>query len=59
VLLGDTPADAAGRDTGVPVIGVATGGSSVEELRQAGAARVLPDLTDADRVVDWVTAVSP
>jgi phosphoglycolate phosphatase-like HAD superfamily hydrolase len=42
VLLGDTPADAAGRDAGVPVIGVATGGSSVEELRQAGAARVLP-----------------
>jgi phosphoglycolate phosphatase-like HAD superfamily hydrolase len=60
VLLGDTPADAtAGRDAGVPVIGVATGGSSAEELHEAGAARVLPDLTDADRVVDWVGAVSP
>jgi hypothetical protein len=41
------------------VIGVATGGSSVEELHEAGAARVLPDLTDADRVVVWVTAGSP
>ncbi|SDN05869.1 Phosphoglycolate phosphatase, HAD superfamily [Actinacidiphila guanduensis] len=49
VLLGDTPA---GRDAGVPVIGVATGGSSAEELHEAGAARVLPDLTDADRVME-------
>jgi phosphoglycolate phosphatase-like HAD superfamily hydrolase len=57
VLLGDTPADvAAGRASGVPVIGVATGRSSATDLEGAGAARVLDDLTDTDQVIEWVTA---
>jgi phosphoglycolate phosphatase-like HAD superfamily hydrolase len=57
VLLGDTPADvAAGRASGIPVIGVATGRSSATDLEGAGAARVLDDLTDTDQVIEWVTA---
>jgi len=47
LLIGDTPRDvAAGLATGVRVIAVASGRSSVEELRSAGAWSVLQDLTD-------------
>jgi phosphoglycolate phosphatase len=47
VLVGDTPKDVeAGLAAGVPVIGVATGKTSAEELRQAGAQYVVADLTD-------------
>jgi phosphoglycolate phosphatase len=45
VLIGDTPNDViAGRATGAPVIGIASGKSSEGELRAAGAAAVLPRL---------------
>jgi phosphoglycolate phosphatase len=44
--VGDHVADmVAARTAGVPGIGVATGPCSPEELRDAGAAHVLPDLT--------------
>jgi phosphoglycolate phosphatase len=52
VLIGDTPSDvAAGRDAGAFVIAVASGGSSMDELRAAEAEVVLPDLTDTDTLV--------
>ncbi|MER6121751.1 haloacid dehalogenase-like hydrolase [Streptomyces sp. NPDC001795] len=57
VLIGDTPADVeGGRETGVRVIAVATGRSSAEELRAAGAHAVIHDLTDTDTLVKLVTA---
>jgi phosphoglycolate phosphatase-like HAD superfamily hydrolase len=59
VLIGDTPADVgAALAVGVPLIAVASGRSSEDELRQAGADRVLPDLTDTEKVAAWVSAAS-
>lgn len=56
VLIGDTPKDVeAGLTAGMRVIGVATGKSSVEELRAAGARAVIPDLGDTNRVVTLIT----
>ncbi len=47
VIVGDSPGDVeAGRIGGARVIGVASGKSSVAELRAAGADRVVSDLTD-------------
>jgi phosphoglycolate phosphatase len=47
-LIGDTPNDIKAATTaGVRAIGVATGKSSVDDLRAAGATAVLADLTDA------------
>lgn len=58
-LIGDTPADVeGGRETGVRVIAVATGRSSAEELRAAGAHAVLDDLTDPHALVKLVSADS-
>jgi phosphoglycolate phosphatase len=52
VLIGDTPLDVeAALATGARAVGVATGRFSVEELTEAGAHAVLPDLTDTDDVV--------
>ncbi|MEU1674408.1 HAD hydrolase-like protein [Streptomyces roseifaciens] len=53
VLVGDTPADVqAGLRQGVRVVAVATGRSSEQELRSAGADAVLPDLTGTQQVVN-------
>ncbi|WP_433246813.1 HAD family hydrolase [Streptosporangium sp. CA-135522] len=47
VLIGDTPADVeAAVQNGVPVVAVATGRSTTDELLEAGATCVLPDLRD-------------
>nr|WP_157468819.1 haloacid dehalogenase-like hydrolase [Frankia sp. QA3] len=47
VVIGDTPHDVKGaQDAGVRVVGVATGASSAEDLRTAGADAVLAGLTD-------------
>jgi phosphoglycolate phosphatase-like HAD superfamily hydrolase len=47
ILIGDTPRDVqAGLDGGAKVVAVATGDSSAEELRLAGAHAVLPSLAD-------------
>ena len=52
VLIGDTPSDvAAAKANGMPVIGVASGRSSIEELRTAGADVAIADLTDLREVV--------
>jgi phosphoglycolate phosphatase len=57
ILIGDTPSDvAAGRDGGAFVIAVASGRSSIDELRAAEAEVVLPDLTDTDGLVRVVRA---
>ncbi|HEY3871866.1 MAG TPA: haloacid dehalogenase-like hydrolase [Actinocrinis sp.] len=47
IVIGDTPHDVKGAlDTGALAVGVATGRSSEDELRAAGARLVLPDLSD-------------
>lgn len=57
VLVGDTPADVEGAQAhGVRVIAVATGKSSEQQLRDAGAEFVLSDLTDTDAFVRLVAA---
>ena len=58
VLIGDTPLDiAAAHAGGAHAIGVATGPFSEQELHDAGAEAVLPDLRDAERVMAAVLAV--
>ncbi|MFG2228362.1 HAD family hydrolase [Streptomyces sp. NPDC048644] len=55
VVIGDTPADVeAARANRVPVIAVASGRSSVQQLRAAGAERVLLDLRDTDLLLRLV-----
>ena len=55
VLIGDTPADVEGGHAhGVHVIAVATGRSSTEALREAGADIVLDDLADTERLLALV-----
>lgn len=52
VLVGDTPADVeAARTAGVRVVGVATGRSSADDLREAGAHVVLADLSGTREVL--------
>ncbi|GAB7043668.1 MULTISPECIES: haloacid dehalogenase-like hydrolase [Catenuloplanes] len=58
ILIGDTPLDvAAAHAAGAAAIAVATGRYTAAELRAAGAAVVLPDLTDTARLVDAVRSV--
>lgn len=53
VIIGDTPNDIiAGRAAGVRVVAVATGKSSEDDLRQAGAELVVPDLRSPERIRD-------
>lgn len=53
VVIGDTPNDvAAGRAAGVRVIAVATGKSSEDDLMQAGAEHVVPDLRNPEQIRD-------
>jgi phosphoglycolate phosphatase len=55
VLIGDTPRDVdAGERGGAHVIAVASGVDSADQLRQAGAAVVLDDLTDTARLVSEI-----
>ncbi|MGV9266902.1 HAD family hydrolase [Kitasatospora sp. NPDC003701] len=57
VLIGDTPRDVhTGRSGGARVVAVATGASSAEVLRKAGADVVLADLRDTAAVVRAVRA---
>ncbi|WP_237774014.1 HAD family hydrolase [Actinosynnema sp. ALI-1.44] len=56
VLIGDTPKDVeAALTAGVRVIGVASGKSSMDELRTAGATQVLADLAEPADVVRAIT----
>lgn len=55
VLIGDTPHDVyAATKAGVGLVAVATGRSTAEELRAAGADEVMPDLNDLDELVRQV-----
>ena len=52
IVIGDTPHDVeCARVAGATCIAVATGGYTVEQLREAGADEVLPDLSDTGRVL--------
>ncbi len=52
IVIGDTPHDIeCARVAGAKSIAVATGGFTVEQLREAGADEVLPDLSDTARVL--------
>ena len=60
VLVGDTPLDvAAALATGARAVAVATGSYAAADLAAAGAHVVLPDLTDAARVLAAVTSAGP
>ncbi|GAA2639225.1 haloacid dehalogenase-like hydrolase [Actinomadura fulvescens] len=52
LLIGDTPNDVrAGLDGGARVLAIASGSDTVEQLADAGADIVLPDLADTDAVL--------
>ena len=60
VVIGDTPADVqAGLDGGASVVAVASGTNTHNELLQAGADVVLPDLQDSGRLVHVVIGHGP
>jgi phosphoglycolate phosphatase len=55
VIVGDTPRDVAcGQFAGTRTLAVATGRFEVDALQSAGADLVLEDLSDTDRVVEWI-----
>jgi phosphoglycolate phosphatase-like HAD superfamily hydrolase len=57
IVVGDTPLDVGcAAHVGARSLAVATGSHSVEELRAAGADRVLKDLSDTEEVVRLVCA---
>lgn len=52
IVIGDTPHDIeCARVAGATSIAVATGGFTIEQLKEAGADEVLPDLADTERVI--------
>ncbi|MEQ8769844.1 MAG: HAD family hydrolase [Phycisphaerales bacterium] len=55
-LIGDTTHDVrAARMNGCRALGVATGSVSANDLRDAGADRVVDDLTDTQEILRWLT----
>ncbi len=55
IVIGDTPRDVAcGRHGGCRTLAVATGRFPVEELERAEPDRVVPDLSGAEDLVDWI-----
>lgn len=60
LLIGDTPEDViAARDGGARVIAVASGKSSLIDLKQAGPDIVLRDLTDSAALLDAIQELLP
>lgn len=52
IIIGDSPSDVeTGLIGGARVIGVASGSSSIHELREAGASAVLAELTGVDSLI--------
>ncbi|WP_371666783.1 haloacid dehalogenase-like hydrolase [Streptomyces sp. NBC_00289] len=59
VIIGDSLEDVrTGREGGAHVIGVASGTTSADALRGAGASHVIPDLTDSQRLLSLIGQVS-
>jgi phosphoglycolate phosphatase-like HAD superfamily hydrolase len=57
VIIGDTEHDVdCALAHGCRVVGVATGSTSAEELRAAGAHHVVPDLSDTPTLLAWLDA---
>ncbi len=55
LIVGDTVHDVScALDSGCTVLAVATGHATGEELRDAGAHRVVDDLTDTEGIVQWI-----
>lgn len=55
-LIGDTPSDVrAAHAIGALAVAVATGTFSEDQLRDAGADTVVPDLADTDALLRWLT----
>ena len=53
IVIGDTPHDIeCARVAGAQSIAVATGGFTVDQLREAGADEVLPDLSETQQVIE-------
>jgi phosphoglycolate phosphatase-like HAD superfamily hydrolase len=57
IVIGDTPHDIeCARVSAARCIAVATGGYSMQQLKEAGADEVLPDLADTERVLSLLSA---
>ena len=58
VIIGDSLEDVTtGREGGAQVLGVASGTTTQAQLREAGADRVLPDLTDPQALTEALTSL--
>jgi phosphoglycolate phosphatase-like HAD superfamily hydrolase len=59
IVIGDTPLDVAcAAASGARSIAVATGSFTVDQLRDAGADRVFPDLSHTERVLDAIAELA-
>ena len=57
-MIGDTPEDVrCARCIAAKAIAVATGDSSLSELEAASPDRALPDLTDREAILEFITSV--
>ncbi|MEJ3748263.1 haloacid dehalogenase-like hydrolase [Actinomycetes bacterium KLBMP 9797] len=53
IIIGDTVSDVrAAHSGGAAIVAIASGHDNEDELREAGAEIVLPDLTDTDRIIE-------
>jgi len=58
IVIGDTPRDVeCARVHGTPCIGVATGSSSLSDLKAAEADLVVEDLTDTEAILEWIASI--
>ncbi len=56
-IIGDSPADVdCAKRNGCRCLGVGTGQSTADELRAHGADHAVPDLSDTERLLAWLTA---
>lgn len=58
VIIGDTPLDVAlAKAMGARCLAVCTGGIDAQALADAGADQVVADLSETDRILDWLLAL--